>query len=178
MDFAGQKTGVENNIFGLKQGQELENRAVHPHQEFPWVLHQEQVTGWYTTLMSLSFETQFNMITQCYIVSNLSTLTAGRLIHWRIGLINLSGTWSEQVAIENGEEKPRWSDWHFIDFGLIPRFKDTYMYPFCVFYKNRQGFFKKMMNSNEIIFGINANLKAVLKGSWRFFHKGCNVNLS
>ena len=39
------------------------------------------------------------------------------------------------------------------------------MYPFCVFYKNRQGFFKKMMNSNEIIFGINANLKAVLKGS-------------
>ena len=34
---SGLKTGVENYIFGLKQGQYLEKRAVHPNQEFPGV---------------------------------------------------------------------------------------------------------------------------------------------
>ena len=34
---SGLKTGVENDIFGLKYGQDLENRAAHPHQEFPGV---------------------------------------------------------------------------------------------------------------------------------------------
>ena len=33
----GLKTGAENNSFGLKSGQDLENRAAHPHQEFPGV---------------------------------------------------------------------------------------------------------------------------------------------
>ena len=28
---------MENDIFGLKQGQDLENQAAHPHQEFPGV---------------------------------------------------------------------------------------------------------------------------------------------
>ena len=31
----GLKTGVENDIFFLKTGQDLENRAAHPYQEFP-----------------------------------------------------------------------------------------------------------------------------------------------
>ena len=30
----GLKTDVENDIFGLKWGQDLENQAAHPHQEF------------------------------------------------------------------------------------------------------------------------------------------------
>ena len=30
----GQKTDKENDSFGLKEGQDLENRAAHPHQEF------------------------------------------------------------------------------------------------------------------------------------------------
>ena len=34
---SGLKTGVENYIFGLKQGQCLETQVVHPHQEFPGV---------------------------------------------------------------------------------------------------------------------------------------------
>ena len=29
------KTGVEIAFFGLKKGQDLENRAAHPHEEFP-----------------------------------------------------------------------------------------------------------------------------------------------
>ena len=34
----GLKTGVENDrFFGLKHGQDLENQAAHPHQEFPEV---------------------------------------------------------------------------------------------------------------------------------------------
>ena len=35
----GLKTDVENDIFGLKQGQDLENWAAHPHQEFAGVPH-------------------------------------------------------------------------------------------------------------------------------------------
>ena len=31
----GLKTAVRNDIFGVKQGQDLENQAAHPHQEFP-----------------------------------------------------------------------------------------------------------------------------------------------
>ena len=31
------KTDTENYIFGLKSSQDLENRAAHPHQEFPGV---------------------------------------------------------------------------------------------------------------------------------------------
>ena len=35
----GLKTGVENDrFFGLKHGQDLENQAAHPHQEFPAVV--------------------------------------------------------------------------------------------------------------------------------------------
>ena len=40
MNFRGQFwKGVwkKKNIFGLKQGQDLENRAAHPDQEFPGV---------------------------------------------------------------------------------------------------------------------------------------------
>ena len=38
MDLRGRlKTGVENYIFGLKTGQDIRNRAAHPHQEFPGV---------------------------------------------------------------------------------------------------------------------------------------------
>ena len=33
----GLKTGVENDIFWSEMGQDLENRAAHPHQEFPGV---------------------------------------------------------------------------------------------------------------------------------------------
>ena len=33
----GLKKGVKNDIFGLKWGQDLENRAAHPSQEFPGV---------------------------------------------------------------------------------------------------------------------------------------------
>ena len=33
----GLKKGVKNDIFGLKWGQDLENRAAHPNQEFPGV---------------------------------------------------------------------------------------------------------------------------------------------
>ena len=29
--------GVGNGTFGLKQGQDSENRAAHPHKEFPGV---------------------------------------------------------------------------------------------------------------------------------------------
>ena len=29
--------GVENYIFGMKSGQDLENRPAYPHQEFPGV---------------------------------------------------------------------------------------------------------------------------------------------
>ena len=44
--------------------------------EFPGVPHpREQVTGWYTILLSLSLETQFNNDNTVCIVSNLSTLT-------------------------------------------------------------------------------------------------------
>ena len=39
MDFIGQVTKWVGKIilFGLKQGQDLENRAAYPHQEFPGV---------------------------------------------------------------------------------------------------------------------------------------------
>ena len=33
----GLKTGVEKDIFWSEMGQDLENRAAHPHQEFPGV---------------------------------------------------------------------------------------------------------------------------------------------
>ena len=40
MDFAGQvwKRVWKQTLFGLKQGQDLENWAAYPHQEFPGVL--------------------------------------------------------------------------------------------------------------------------------------------
>ena len=34
---SGLKTGVENDIFAVKQGQDLENQAANPHQEFQGV---------------------------------------------------------------------------------------------------------------------------------------------
>ena len=39
MDFKGlvQKRVPKITVFGLKSGQDLENRAAHPHQEFPGV---------------------------------------------------------------------------------------------------------------------------------------------
>ena len=39
MDFRGQvlKIVVENDIFSLKKGQDLEDRAAHPNKEFPGV---------------------------------------------------------------------------------------------------------------------------------------------
>ena len=39
MDFRGQvwKRVWKMTVFGLKCGQDLENRAAHPQQEFPWV---------------------------------------------------------------------------------------------------------------------------------------------
>ena len=35
--WSGLKTGAENYIFCLKSGQDLENWAAHPHDEFPGV---------------------------------------------------------------------------------------------------------------------------------------------
>ena len=63
MDFRGQvlKIVVENDIFSLKKGQDLEDRAAHPNKEFPgvpqgWPLYLGQVYD--RLLRAVEFYTQ------------------------------------------------------------------------------------------------------------------------
>ena len=66
----GLKKGVKSGIFGLKYGKDLDNRAVHPHQEFPGVIpgprelfsHFTYLTEETTSTLDVQCETFISML--------------------------------------------------------------------------------------------------------------------